>query len=116
MSQPKILTPGGDSTAAVDLNASGITPDQTFDVSQVDRVSIRGSAGTWTTAQVTLKRSVDKTNWGALSPSVVLTAAGSSYDIDVSGARFLALDVTTPEGGASTGTFDVYGFRRPARR
>ncbi len=110
MSQPKALTPGGDSLASFDINVSGIDGDRIFDVSKVDRVAIQATASTWTTAVVTLKRGADKNTFAAMSPASTLTAAGQTWDLAVKGQRFLALDVTTPEGTGSTATFELYGF------
>ena len=113
MSQPKTLTPGGDSTLTIDLNSSGIPEDSILDVSGVDEVSVQASASPWSTAVVTLKRGVDKLTFAALEPPLTLTGPGQTWRLDVREVRYLAFDVTTPEGGASTATLEIGGRRGP---
>jgi hypothetical protein len=114
------LVQGGHVQMSVDLNDANLTELNTIDVQDVDRVSIYGTAATWTTAVVEVKRAVSSRRdatvsdggFVSLEPAVTFTGSDtSSFDIDVSSAGAITLDVTTAEGGASAASFDAYGFR-----
>ncbi len=114
------LVDGGQVELSVDLNSATLTETNTIDVQDVDRISITGTAATWTTAIVTMKRAVSSRRdasssdggFVALSPSLTFEATATTHwDVDVSMAGAINLDVTTAEGGASTADFEVYGNR-----
>ena len=111
----KELVDGGFVTVPLDLTTAGIATGAEVDVSGIDKISIRAYAATWSTAVVTIKRSVRGTTpvagteYAVLSPSITYSADTHSWDIDVSMAGVVAFDVTTAAGGASAASVELVG-------
>lgn len=99
------LDPRPDQKGEINLTNAGIDGRGAIidvrDQSHVSVVLTEAIAASWTTGVVTIKRSIDRENWYALSTPQAASAPAEFWGLDVEDANYLALDVTTT-AGAST--------------
>lgn len=88
-----------DQKSQINLTTSGIDATHAIiDVSDQARVSIvltEAIAASWTTGEITLKRSLDRENWYDLDPTKTADAPAEFWDLNVEDANYIAIDVTT---------------------
>jgi len=106
--------------SGVEMNATGIAGQAvTIDVRKWDRISLECNAefgATWGTAVLEVKRSVGTDTHSSFATAVEITDSDPRvWNIDVSSAASVAIDVTTAEGGALTGTITGYLYNEEAR-
>lgn len=96
----------------VNLNTLNDTMDNAWHVAGVTRLSVEATvaSGTWRTAQVLVRGSIDGTNWTTIA---TLTAVGFSPGLDVEDYQFVQVEVSVVEGAAGVADFASYGFTPP---
>lgn len=100
---------------SLDLNASGRQLPLAWLVAGVTRLSVQAvlSSGSWGTATVAIRGSVDGTTWTSI---VTLTGVGFSDSVIVEQYQFVQLEVTLVESAAGVASFSGYGFAPPFDR
>jgi hypothetical protein len=92
-----------------DGNTSTGTKGQTYYVGKARNFSCTVQGTSWSTAVLTLKWSLDGTNWISWStPKTVTSAAPYLLAVDVTGIPYVVLELTTAEGSANTLTAQAY--------
>ena len=88
----------------LDLNDNGAVCDELLEMGIYKTLSVGIEASPWTTARVELKFSLDGTTWYSMASALILAGPGPCRREAVNGYRFMTLQTTTPEGGASIAT------------
>ena len=92
----------------VDLNSTDAEMANKWHVDESNRLTIQAvlDSGTWNTAEVQVRGSIDNATWTVIQ---TLTGVGLYKGIDVTDYRFIQIRVSTLEGSAGVGRFFGYG-------
>ncbi len=93
----------------LNLNTLAAKISPAWDVRSVNRVSVEAFliSGSWGTANVILRGSVDGRNWTTIT---TLTGAGYTPSVDVDQYAYLIAETSIVEGSAATASFKGYGY------
>ncbi len=102
------LAPATLGAQTINLNSASAEMAEVWLVDESNRLTVQASkdSGTWNTAEVEVRGSIDNSNWTVIK---TLTAVGMYKGLNVEDYIFVQIVDTVLEGGAGVARFKGYG-------